>query len=174
MSYLLRTTPALEISGAKRDSEEADLNDDSHWEWWKPVASKDRWVQDPEGSTSEEDEDGHAKPKRGSGRLGFGGGDDDQRGREGQTLLGWAWTCFSGRWPPHARPCAELVPELSFHEVLMDRLLAFITKNLDYKKVICYLATGKCAASPFSAGFPGSCEGSCLHLDSGSRVQGSS
>ena len=66
------SAPDSGASGSKRDAEEADLNDDSHWEWWKPVASKGRWIQDPEGSTSEEDEDGLAKPKRGSGRLGFG------------------------------------------------------------------------------------------------------
>ena len=66
------SAPDAGASGSKRASEEADLNDDSHWEWWQPVASKARWIQDPEGSTSEEDKDGLAKPKRGSGRLGFG------------------------------------------------------------------------------------------------------
>ena len=145
--------PGSGISGAKRDSEEADLNDDSHWEWWKPLASKDRWIQDPEGSTSEEDEDGHAKPKRGSGRLGFGAAMTTNAAGKVKLFSDGHGLASPGRWPPHARPCAELVPELSFHKVLMDRLLAFITKNLDYKKVICYLATGKCAASPFSAAF---------------------
>ncbi|CAE7365908.1 unnamed protein product, partial [Symbiodinium sp. CCMP2456] len=55
-----------------------------------------------------------------------------------------------GRWPPHARPCADLDPGLSLHKSLMDKLLSFVTANIDYKTVVCFLATGKCVSSPFS------------------------
>ena len=127
-----------------------DDNGDGSSEWWQPSSQSTHWVQDPEGSTSEEDEDGFPVAPRGSGKLGVGpalltrGAGKTKLYSDGHGLAS------PGRWPPRARPCADHDPGLAFHKSLMDQLLRFITDNVDYKKVVCFLATGKCTASPFS------------------------
>ena len=55
-----------------------------------------------------------------------------------------------GRWPPHARPSGDLDEDLLFHKDLMDGLLNIISNRMDYKRAVCFLATGKCKESPFS------------------------
>ena len=127
-----------------------DDNGDGPSEWWQASSQQGRWIQDPEGSTSEEDEDGVIKPPRGSGNLGWGPALITRAAGKVKLFSDGHGLASPGRWPPHARPCANLDPGLSFHKKLMDRLLLYITDNLDYKRVVCFLATGKCTSSPFS------------------------
>jgi len=150
-----RAAGGADPSGSKRPLEVSALgddNDDGPAEWWQGSRPKGRWLQDAEGSTSEEDEDGHAKPKRGSGKLGFGAAMTTRTAGKVKFFSDGHGLASPGRWPPHARPCADLDPGLSLHKSLMDKLLGFITENIDYKKVVCFLATGKCVSSPFSEG----------------------
>ena len=127
-----------------------DDNGDGSSEWWQSSRQSGHWIQDPEGSTSEEDEDGYPVAPRGSGKLGWGPALVTRAGGKTKLYSDGHGLASPGRWPPHARPCADHDPELVFHRSLMDHLLHFITDNIDYKRVVCFLATGKCTTSPFS------------------------
>ena len=54
-----------------------------------------------------------------------------------------------GRWPPHARPCAELDSRLCFHKELMDSLLRLMGERIEARKIAFQLATGRCTSCPF-------------------------
>ncbi|CAE7908811.1 unnamed protein product [Symbiodinium microadriaticum] len=145
--------PSAKSSAGKRTSDGAALwddNGDGPSEWWQASGQQGRWVQGPEGSASEEDEDGVPKAPRGSGKLGWGPALLTRAAGKVKLFSDGHGLASPGRWPPHARPCADLDPGLSFHKSLMDQLLLYITDNIDYKRVVCFLATGRCTSSPFS------------------------
>ena len=146
-----------------------DDNGDGSSEWWQSSRQSGHWIQDPEGSTSEEDEDGYPVAPRGSGKLGWGPALVTRAGGKTKLYSDGHGLASPGRWPPHARPCAVHDPELVFHRSLMDQLLHFITDNIDYKRVACFLATGKCTTSPSSDAVmvSGSAVGLQVHSGSG-------
>ena len=108
--------------------------------------------EEESGSTSEEDEHGHMKPKRGDGVLGYGAPLVSVWAGKVRTFSDGHGLASPGRWPPHARPCAELDSRLHFHKEFMDALLKLIGERVDARKIACLLATGKCKSCPFPKG----------------------
>ena len=139
--------PATSSGGAEDDD-----NPDAPPGWWQWTSGPDSEDEEDSGSTSEEDEDGHIKPKRGDGVLGYGAPLVSVLAGKVRTFSDGHGLASPGRWPPHARPCAELDSRLHFHKEFMDELLKLIGERVDARKVACLLATGKCKSCPFPEG----------------------
>ena len=131
---------------------EDDENPDAPPGWWQLTSGPDSDDEEEPGSTSEEDEDGYVKPKRGDGVLGYGAPLVSVLAGKVRTFSDGHGLASPGRWPPHARPCAELDSRLRFHKELMDALLGLMDNFVDARKVACLLATGKCKSCPFPEG----------------------
>ena len=128
---------------------EDDDNPDAPPGWWQLTSGLDSEDEEEPGSTSEEDEDGYVKPKRGDGVLGYGAPLVSVLAGKVRTFSDGHGLASPGRWPPHARPCAELDSRLHFHKELMDALLGLMDKCVGARKIACLLATGKCKSCPF-------------------------
>ena len=129
--------------------DEGDENPDAPPGWWQLTSGLGSEDEEEPGSTSEEDEDGHVKPRRGDGVLGYGALLVSVLVGKVRTFSDGHGLASPGRWPPHVRPCAELDSRLHFHKELMDALLGLMAKSVGARKIACLLATGKCKSCPF-------------------------
>ena len=65
-----------------------------------------------------------------------------------RTFTDGAGLCSPGRWPPERRRTAVSDPDLVIAQKSFSVLSDLIAKELDYNKVLCALATGRCAQCP--------------------------
>ena len=103
---------------------------------------------DPEAITSDEDELGDKREKRGTGSWGRGPPLMVQVGGRIKPFADGAGLCSPGRWAPEKRREFPLTwPKCAVLHTCLKQLLI---KEFDVKKTVCELAVGKVKVSPFS------------------------
>jgi hypothetical protein len=95
--------------------------------------------------TSDEDEDGVAKPIRGIGRWGRGHPLKGTVAGKTKWFADGAGLCSPGRWAPEARTTENSGLSANIRSSRVKLIVA-----LEYKKLCCELACGRCKSSPFN------------------------
>ena len=101
------------------------------------------------GSTSEEDEDGVAKPAYGAGKLGVGPPLKTELAGKPRFFSDGHGLASPGRWAFGQRSCGSFDSDLGPHNDIMQGLLQLLSSKLDIKLELCKLATGRAQSSPF-------------------------
>ena len=103
---------------------------------------------DAEAITSDEDELGDKREKRGTGSWGRGPPLMVQVGGRIKPFADGAGLCSPGRWAPEKRREFPLTwPKCAVLHICLKQLLI---KEFDVKQTVCELAVGKVKVSPFS------------------------
>jgi hypothetical protein len=103
-----------------------------------------------EDATSDEDEHGRTKAKRGDGWLGRGASIHTGMGHRGRTLRDGGGLCSPGRWPPSRRRLPRAGAEVAgiLHEILDGAAQTHGEKFEE--KLVCALACGKVEEDPLN------------------------
>ena len=114
------------------------------------TATELAWVTktEAERDTSDEEEPGVPRPKRGTGCWGNGPPLSIQLGGRVKPFADGAGLCSPGRWMPEKRFLASTVWENA--APLTAALKAALSSALDVKRVMCELAAGRHRTPPFS------------------------
>ena len=126
------------------------------WQWertgeaaWELEPSK---VADAEQeATSDEDEDGHCKPRLGDGVRGHGPPLTSSIMGQLRGMCDGFGLCSPGRWPPERRKDSKDVCSLGFLEELGGELENLLCRHSDVQQLASSFADGKVVSCPFSA-----------------------
>ena len=99
-----------------------------------------------EKDTSDEDEQGRIRPKKGSGVLGGGAPIHYFTGGKKKWFEDGAGLCSPGRWHPEKRGLVSG----DLGRLLKSELLPLLFKHVDVKRLACHLACNKVKECPFS------------------------
>lgn len=100
--------------------------------------------------SSDEDDDGVVKPKKGAGLWGDGPPLALRLLGKRQEFADGFGLCSPGRWEPSKRKCAASMPCLGFAEQLGAELLKLLQSELDLRTLAMKLAVGCVDSMPFS------------------------
>ena len=133
----------------KRSCDLLEANDDWAWERTGEQAWEKCDMQVQEVS-SDEDDDGVVKPKKGAGLWGDGPPLASRLLGKRQEFADGFGLCSPGRWEPSKRKCAANMPCLGFAEQLGTELLKLLQRDLDLRALAMKLAVGCVDSMPFS------------------------
>ena len=133
----------------KRSCDLLEANDDWAWERTGEQAWEKCDMQVQEVS-SDEDDDGVVKPKKGAGLWGDGPPLASRLLGKRQEFADGFGLCSPGCWEPSKRKCAANMPCLGFAEQLGTELLKLLQRDLDLRALAMKLAVGCVDSMPFS------------------------